>query len=105
MMGISTLTTFVIGLSIHNQINNINIIVIISDGMSMGTLNMTDLYLHRKTGKCSNWIELYKDNRVKRGLMDMTSASSIVTDSAAAKTSGAPLPRTQSARRLTCLVF
>ena len=61
-----------------------NIIVIISDGMSMGTLNMTDLYLHRKTGKCSNWIELYKDNRVKRGLMDMTSASSIVTDSAAA---------------------
>jgi len=61
-----------------------NIIVIISDGMSMGTLNMTDLYLYRKTGKCSNWIELYKDNRVKRGLMDMTSASSIVTDSAAA---------------------
>ena len=64
-----------------------NIIVIISDGMSMGTLNMTDLYLNRKTGKGSNWIQLYKDNRVNRGLMDMTSASSIVTDSAAASSS------------------
>ncbi|MSP84385.1 MAG: alkaline phosphatase [Flavobacteriaceae bacterium] len=64
-----------------------NIIVIISDGMSSGTLNMVDLYLNRKTGKGSNWIELYKDNRVKRSLMDMTSASSIVTDSAAASSS------------------
>ena len=64
-----------------------NIIVIISDGMSSGTLNMADLYLNRKTGKGSNWIELYKDNRVKRSLMDMTSASSIVTDSAAASSS------------------
>ncbi len=64
-----------------------NIIVIISDGMSSGTLNMADLYLNRKTGKGSNWIQLYKDNRVKRSLMDMTSASSIVTDSAAASSS------------------
>ena len=64
-----------------------NIIVIISDGMSSGTLNMADLYLNRKTGKGSNWIELYKDNRVKRSLIDMTSASSIVTDSAAASSS------------------
>lgn len=64
-----------------------NIIVIVSDGMSTGTLNMADLYLNRKTGKGSNWIQLYKDNRVKRGLMDMASASSIVTDSAAASSS------------------
>ena len=64
-----------------------NIIVIVSDGMSSGTLNMADLYLNRKTGKGSNWIELYKDNRVKRSLMDMSSASSIVTDSAAASSS------------------
>jgi alkaline phosphatase len=64
-----------------------NIIVIVSDGMSSGTLNMADLYLNRKTGKGSNWIELYKDNRVKRSLMDMASASSIVTDSAAASSS------------------
>lgn len=61
-----------------------NIIMLISDGMSNGTLNMADLYLNRKTGKGSNWIQLYKDNRVSRALMDTASASSIVTDSAAA---------------------
>lgn len=64
-----------------------NIIMIVSDGMSTGTLNMADLQLSRKTGKCSNWLQLYKDNRVNRALMDMASASSIVTDSAAASSS------------------
>ncbi len=64
-----------------------NIIIIVSDGMSVGTLNMTDIYLNRKTGKGSNWIQLYKDNRVSRASMDMASASSIVTDSAAASSS------------------
>ena len=39
-----------------------NIIVIVSDGMSIGTLNMADIYLNRKTGTGSNWIQLYKDN-------------------------------------------
>lgn len=64
-----------------------NIIMMVSDGMSTGTLNMTDIYLSRKTGKGSNWIELYKENKVSRGLMDMASASSIVTDSSAASSS------------------
>jgi len=64
-----------------------NIIVIVSDGMSTGTLNMADLYLSRKTGKGSNWLQLYKENRVNRALMDMASANSIVTDSAAASSS------------------
>ncbi|MFD2540884.1 alkaline phosphatase [Lacinutrix gracilariae] len=64
-----------------------NIIIVVSDGMSIGTLNMTDLYLSRKTGKGSNWLGLYKNNKVKRALMDMASASSIVTDSAAASSS------------------
>lgn len=64
-----------------------NIIVLVSDGMSTGTLNMTDLYLNRKTGKGSNWLQLYKDNRVNRALMDMASANSIVTDSSAASSS------------------
>lgn len=64
-----------------------NIIMIVSDGMSTGTLNMADLYLSRKTGKGSNWLQLYKDNKVSRALMDMASASSIVTDSAAASSS------------------
>ncbi len=60
-----------------------NIIFLVSDGMSTGTLNMTDLYLNRKFGKGSNWIQLYKDNRVSRALMETASASSIVTDSSA----------------------
>ncbi|WP_178984913.1 alkaline phosphatase [Winogradskyella helgolandensis] len=64
-----------------------NIIIIVSDGMSIGTLNMADLYLSRKTGTGSNWLDLYKKNKVSRGLMDMASASSIVTDSAAASSS------------------
>lgn len=64
-----------------------NIIVVVSDGMSTGTLNMADLYLSRKTGISSNWIQLYKDNKITRALMDMASASSIITDSAAASSS------------------
>ncbi len=64
-----------------------NIIVIVSDGMSTGTLNMTDIYLSRKTGKGSHWLQLYKENKVNRALMDMASANSIVTDSAAASSS------------------
>ena len=64
-----------------------NIIIIISDGMSIGTLNMTDLYLSRKMGTGTNWLQLYKENKINRALMDMASASSIVTDSAAASSS------------------
>lgn len=64
-----------------------NIIFLVSDGMSTGTLNMADLYLNRKFGKGSHWMQLYKDNRVSRALMDTASASSIVTDSSAGSSS------------------
>lgn len=64
-----------------------NIILLVSDGMSTGTLNMADLYLNRKNGVGSHWLQLYKNNRVSRALMDTASASSIVTDSAAASSS------------------
>ena len=64
-----------------------NIIFMVADGMSTGTLNMADLYLNRKTGKGSNWIQLLKDNRVANALMDTASASSIVTDSSAGSSS------------------
>ena len=59
----------------------------VSDGMSTGTLNMADLYLNRKTGKGSNWLQLYKDQRINHALMDTASASSIVTDSSAGSSS------------------
>lgn len=64
-----------------------NIIFLVSDGMSTGTLNMADLYLNRKTGKGSNWLQLYRDSRINRALMDTASASSIVTDSSAGSSS------------------
>lgn len=64
-----------------------NIIFLVSDGMSSGTLNMADLFLRRKFNRTSKWIELYEQNIVSRALMDTASMSSIVTDSAAASSS------------------
>lgn len=64
-----------------------NIIFLVSDGMSIGTLNMTDLLLTRKNGSGSHWLELYRNSKITRALMDTSSASSIVTDSAAASSS------------------
>jgi len=64
-----------------------NIIMMVSDGMSTGTLNMADLYANRAWGKSSHWLGLYRENRVVRALMDTASASSMVTDSAAASSS------------------
>lgn len=61
-----------------------NIIFMISDGMSLGTLSMADLYSRNILGKGSNWLNLYHERKVTRALMDTASASSIVTDSAAA---------------------
>ncbi|WP_080054217.1 alkaline phosphatase [Spirosoma aerolatum] len=61
-----------------------NIIFMVSDGMSTGTLNMADLLRQRKEGRSSNWLGLYRNNRVRRALMDTASASSLITDSAAA---------------------
>ncbi|ASK28919.1 alkaline phosphatase [Chryseobacterium sp. T16E-39] len=64
-----------------------NIIFMVSDGMSSGTLAMANLYSQNILGKTGNWINLYKENKVSRALMDTASASSIVTDSAAASSS------------------
>ncbi|KAB1232546.1 alkaline phosphatase [Chryseobacterium viscerum] len=61
-----------------------NIIFMVSDGMSLGTLSMADLYSRNILGKGSNWVNLYQEKKVTRALMDTASASSIVTDSAAA---------------------
>lgn len=61
-----------------------NIIFLVSDGMSTGTLNMADLLLQRRDGRHSHWMSLYRENKVKRALMDTASASSLITDSAAA---------------------
>ncbi len=64
-----------------------NIILLVSDGMSSGTLSMANIFKERMLGKSSHWIQLYQDNLVSRALMDTASASSIITDSAAAGSS------------------
>jgi len=64
-----------------------NIIMMVSDGMSTGTLNMADLYAKRIFGKGTHWLDLYRDNKGVRALMDTASANSLVTDSAAASSS------------------
>jgi len=64
-----------------------NIIFLVSDGMSDGTLTMADLMRRRQEGRASNWIQLYEEGRVQRSLMDMAAANSIVTGSAAGSSS------------------
>jgi alkaline phosphatase len=64
-----------------------NVIFLVSDGMSMGTFTLTDQFLRWRDGRPSHWLQLYLDNRVRRGLMDMSSLNSIVTDSSAAASS------------------
>ncbi|SHG83937.1 alkaline phosphatase [Flavobacterium johnsoniae] len=64
-----------------------NIIFLISDGMSTGTLQMANLYSQNILNKNGNWMNLYAENKVSRALMDTASASSAVTDSAAASSS------------------
>jgi alkaline phosphatase len=64
-----------------------NVIFLVSDGMSVGTLSMADQLLRRRDGRRSNWLRLI-DEAAERGIrsckMDMASANSLVTDSAAA---------------------
>lgn len=64
-----------------------NIIFMVSDGMSAGTLVMADIYQKRALGRSSHWMKLYEEDLVQRAMMDMASANSIVTDSAAASSS------------------
>ncbi|KAA0993344.1 alkaline phosphatase [Dyadobacter aurulentus] len=60
-----------------------NIIFMVSDGMSTGTLNMADLLLKRKEGRESAWMKLYSEKTGRRAFMETSSSSAIVTDSAA----------------------
>ena len=71
----------------NNRENAKNIIFLVSDGMSSGTLTMADQFKYRSTGQRSNWMKLYEENLVSRSLMETASANSIVTDSAAASSS------------------
>ncbi|MEI6176350.1 MAG: alkaline phosphatase [Verrucomicrobiota bacterium] len=60
------------------------VVFMVSDGMSPGVLTLAESYsrLTRKRG--TRWWQLFNDRSAARGLMDTASASSMVTDSAAA---------------------
>jgi alkaline phosphatase len=64
-----------------------NVILMVSDGMSIGALTLADQVSRMQFGRPSKWISLYEHNLVTRGLMDTASADNIVTDSAAAGSS------------------
>src|SRR3546814_8625982 len=64
-----------------------NIIFMVSDGMSIGTLSMANMLSERRDGKLCTWMSLYQQGLVSRGLMDTASANSLVTDSSAASSS------------------
>lgn len=61
-----------------------NIIFLVSDGMSTGTLTMANMLLERKENRTSEWMKMLQQHEAKRALMDTASADSLVTDSAAA---------------------
>ncbi|MDX2187981.1 MAG: alkaline phosphatase [Opitutaceae bacterium] len=61
-----------------------NVIFLVSDGMSLGTLVMADALKRLQTGQSSHWLSLYAREEVRIAKMLTASASSSVTDSAAA---------------------
>ncbi|MCC5942995.1 MAG: alkaline phosphatase [Balneolaceae bacterium] len=66
-----------------------NVIFLVSDGMSTGTLTLADLIKQSEKNEPTYWINLYRnpDREFYRGLMDMTPLNSNVTDSSAASSS------------------
>lgn len=66
-----------------------NLIFMVSDGMSAGTLALGDLLHQRLRGERSSWAELMRHERTVRALIDTRSADSFVTDSAASSSAWA----------------
>ena len=61
-----------------------NLIFMVSDGMCGGTLAAANHHHNITRGMDCEWLRLYREVNAHRGLMETSSASSIVTDSAAA---------------------
>lgn len=61
-----------------------NVIFLVSDGMSLGTLVLAERYRQHEAGRSTHWVGLYGRPDVRRALMDTASADSLVTDSSAA---------------------
>lgn len=65
-----------------------NVIFLVVDGMSQGTLTMTDQLLQRHHDRTSHWVDLYREQAYDtQAFMDMAPLNSLVTGSAAAASS------------------
>lgn len=62
------------------------VVFMVSDGMSPGVLTLAESFSQLTRQRGTRWHQLYNDRVASRGLMDTASASSLVTDSAAAST-------------------
>ncbi len=62
------------------------VIFMVSDGMSPGVLTLAEAYSQLTRQRGTEWWRLFNHRSAARGLMDTASASSLVTDSAAAST-------------------
>ncbi len=60
-----------------------NVIFMVSDGMSFGTLTLADMFRRRHEQRQSVWLSLLARPGVRRGLYSTCSADSLVTDSSA----------------------
>lgn len=63
-----------------------NLIFMVSDGMSIGTLSLADLFLRDRLGRETHWTTWMRSPDARRSLVETGSADSHVTDSAAAST-------------------
>jgi alkaline phosphatase len=61
-----------------------NVIFMVSDGMNIGALSLARKFSLTVNGNETPWMKLYRERPVVRALMETASASSLVTDSAAA---------------------
>lgn len=61
-----------------------NLIFMVSDGMSFGTLTLAELASLKLRGQSTNWVSLFERAGVRRCSQGTSSANSLVTDSAAA---------------------
>ena len=60
-----------------------NVIFMVSDGMSTGTLTLADMACRSRFDRSSNWVSLWRQEGVHRASAFTASADSAVTDSAA----------------------
>lgn len=64
-----------------------NVIFMVSDGMSFGTLSLAEIARRVRDAKGTNWVDMWGKPGVRRSVMRTASADSIVTDSSAASSS------------------